>query len=348
MGPRAGDLFGTYPVLYKEAKGLQDLVGEIEMKILFFLCVTSVAVAAPAEGDALKKFRNDAKAAKEAFARSKGAYVLLVPIIKGLISKSGDVRAEALEILRAPYLQNGWISVEHFERIGWESFDANGKGAFLWCAAHRKTGGSQALGSPLKTAVTVRLWKAAAQEPVPLPFMKETAVAWLRRRSGAWNPVPLGDNLAGLDRTKFTRQYLSILKDCKSDRERTAVVWMVLDLHAPKDTTLEDWYSAQADSKLRATLLETLNKMLWPPPKATDERLRIIKRSREALEKRKPVLKRLAKLGQKDWDNKAATEAKDLEEATGRLELLYDPEQKKPVVDSPKKAAQPPASTPGF
>ena len=116
------------------------------------------------------------------------------------------------------------------------------KGLYLWCAASRKTWGDEPLGYPLKPEIAAKLWKAASSESVALPFLKDTALTWLAKRGGDWAHPPLGDSLAPDERKKLAKQYLSILPDCKSDKELHAVTWMVVDLQEPDDTMILDWY----------------------------------------------------------------------------------------------------------
>jgi hypothetical protein len=99
---------------------------------------------------------------------------------------------------------------------------------------------------------------------------------------------------------------------------------MIVDLLAPEDSTLEDWYGVQASPATRSTLSESLTRILRQQNTDTlAEERDIMKRSEEALNKRLPALKTLAKVASKDWDGNTAAKAKELLATLGAMSAKF-------------------------
>jgi len=301
------------------------------MKALLFSVIFALAIccalAAFGEVQTLKEYNALAKAAEEKRSHMKApdADRVLTPVVNGLISENPAIRRRAVEILEGPYLTSGWLAIDHFQRLTWEKLDARGRGMYLWCWAAQDRWENTHPGRPLPESIARDLWTKAAQEPVALPYLKETAALLFHRWRGADHPpAPLGDLLEREDRQRLARQYLSVFDSCNTDMERDAVCWMIVDLHSDgEDRMMEDWYEDQAQPEERVNLLKALNRIV-NPGKDDNVVLRLARHKTEGvLQARYTILESLAQRAATDWDTQAKDEAARLLE---NLEVLK-PEQ---------------------
>jgi hypothetical protein len=288
-----------------------------------WMLLTVFALSIQAEDEALKKFNEMAEAAEEqrSHMRQYDSDRVLTPVVDGLISENTHIRKRAVQILEGPYLKYGWLALDHFERLTWEKLDARGRGMYLWCWATHRRWENPAPGRPLPQSITRTLWTKAAKEPVPLPYLKETAaLLFKRKRSANHPPAPIGDLLEADDRQRLAQQYLSVFESCVTEMERVGVCWMILDLHGNKDDTmLLDWYSTQTRPEQRVQLLKVL-KQIAAPSKETDVRIsRVSENAKGRLLERMPILMGLAQVAARDWDVQAAHEGSVLFESLKEL-----------------------------
>jgi len=253
--------------------------------------------------------------------KSRDSDRVVTPVVDGLVSEDPAIRERAVQILEGPYLTNGWLAIDHFERLTWEKLDGRGRGMYLWCWATHRRWDDPTSGRPLPQSLTSDLWTRAAKEKTALPYLKETGILLFKVWRSAYHPpAPIGDSLETGDRQRMARQYLSVFKTCSTDAERMAVAWMILDFHsAEEDTMLVDWYTSEAEPQQRADLVATIVRIINPA--RDDLRVRVIReRTEQVLCKRAPLLRQLANVAIEDWHPEAAQAGASLLYGLGKLE----------------------------